>query len=79
MAGATSTRTPWWTWTWPTLPLIVLGIQVILLPHVPMIIPEIFVLVATVFAAVYHAEVVAQRSWLLPSENIVYVSRFPRP
>ena len=61
MACATSTRTPWWTWTWPALALIVLGIQAILLPNVPLIIPEVFVLVATVFAAVYHAEVVAHR------------------
>lgn len=61
MTCATSTRTPWWTWTWPALALIVLGIQKILLPNVPLIIPEVFVLVATVFAAVYHAEVVAHR------------------
>lgn len=61
MACATSTRMPWWTWTWPALALIVLGIQKILLPNVPLIIPEVFVLVATVFAAVYHAEVVAHR------------------
>jgi Ca2+:H+ antiporter len=61
MACATSTRTPWWTWTWPALALIILGVQAILHPDVPMTAPEAFVLVATVFAAVYHAEVVAHR------------------
>ncbi len=61
MASATPTRTPWWTWTWPALGLVILGVQAILRPDVPMSALEAFALVATVFAAVYHAEVVAHR------------------
>ena len=54
-------RTPWWTWTWP-------GLAWLLLLMVPFIgtgglvggVAGV-VLLATVFAAVYHAEVVAHR------------------
>src|SRR5215831_19615271 len=53
---------PWWTWTWPTLALIILGVQAVLHPDVPMSVLEALALVATVFAAVYHAEVVAHRT-----------------
>ena len=61
MTCATSTRTPWWAWTWPALALIILAVQAILDPDLPMTVPEACVLVATVLAAVYHAEVVAHR------------------
>ena len=61
MVSATSTGTPWWTWTWPALALTILGVQAILHPNVPMTVLEAGVLIATVFAAVYHAEVIAHR------------------
>ena len=54
-------RTPWWTWNWPVLAWL-------LLLMLPLIGTGGFVggvagvvLLATVFAAVYHAEVVAHR------------------
>jgi len=61
MPSANSTRTPWWSLTWPVLALIVLGVHTILSPSVPLAAAEAFALIATVFAAVYHAEVVAHR------------------
>jgi len=61
VASRTPTRPPWWTWTWPTLALIILGVQAVLHQDVPMSVLEALALVATVFAAVYHAEVVAHR------------------
>ena len=61
VASETPTRTPWWTWTWPALALIILGVQAIFGPGLPMAVLEALALVATVFAAVYHAEVVAHR------------------
>ena len=61
MRSATSTQTPWWTWTWPALALLLLGLHTLFGPGVPMAAAEAFALVATVFAAVYHAEVVAHR------------------
>jgi Ca2+:H+ antiporter len=61
MPSANSTRTPWWALTWPVLALVVLGVHTILSPSVPLAAAEAFALIATVFAAVYHAEVVAHR------------------
>src|ERR1700739_204227 len=56
-----SARIPWWTWTWIALALVVLGIHAAFRPGFPFAAAEAFVLIATVFAAVYHAEVVAHR------------------
>src|SRR5262245_60428935 len=58
---ATAGRTPWWAWTWPALAWIVLGIT--LFAGAPAVIAAAAgaVLIATVFAAVYHAEVIAHR------------------
>src|SRR5271169_6418900 len=61
MPSANSGRTPWWAWTWPVLALAVLGVHTILSPGIPFAAAEAFVLIATVFAAVYHAEVIAHR------------------
>jgi Ca2+:H+ antiporter len=61
MTAANSTGTPWWSWTWPVLALVVLGAHIVLSPSAPLAAAEAFALVATVFAAVYHAEVVAHR------------------
>jgi len=58
--GLTSTgRTPWWAWTWPLLSVIVLAIYFAFHPGRPFAALEAFTMIATVFAAVYHAEVVA--------------------
>lgn len=54
------TKTPWWTWTWPTLAWVVL----LLASFIDSAILRAFagiVLFATVFAAVHHAEVIAHR------------------
>ena len=61
MLSPDSARTPWWTWTWIVLALVVLGIHATLRPGLPFVAAEAFFLIATVFAAVYHAEVVAHR------------------
>jgi Ca2+:H+ antiporter len=59
MAG--DVRIPWWTWAWPLLAVIVLGVYFVLHPGGPFAVAEAFALISTVFAAVYHAEVVAHR------------------
>ena len=58
---ATSERTPWWAWAWPALAWAVLAVT--LFAGAPAIIAAAagVVLIATVFAAVYHAEVIAHR------------------
>src|ERR1700746_2758486 len=61
MPSTSSARTPWGTWTWIVLALVVLVIHATLRPGFPFVAAEAFALVATVFAAVYHAEVVAHR------------------
>src|SRR5260370_5928400 len=61
MPSVNSVRTPWWTWTWPVLALVVLGVHTTLSPGVPFAAAEAFALIAIVFAAVYHAEVIAHR------------------
>ncbi|HKN23973.1 MAG TPA: hypothetical protein VJX72_03930 [Candidatus Acidoferrum sp.] len=59
--GTTPTRIPWWSWTWPLLACVVLVLQFFLGSGGPLAAAEGFALIATVFAAVYHAEVVACR------------------
>src|SRR5258708_1740579 len=61
MPSVNSARTPWWTWTWPVLALVVLGVHATLRPGFPFAAAEAFVMLAACFAAVYHAEVVAHR------------------
>lgn len=56
-----STRMPWWAWTWPILAWLVLGASVALGLPAPLAAAAGAALIATVFAAVYHAEVVAHR------------------
>jgi Ca2+:H+ antiporter len=62
MVSSTPVSTPWWSWVWPLLAWVVLGIAVLggAMNGVVVTAAEI-VLIATVFAAVYHAEVVAHR------------------
>src|SRR5437660_860620 len=60
--GMAEARTPWWAWAWPLAAwLVLLSIAIVgkggLLAAVAGV-----VLIATVFAAVYHAEVVAHRT-----------------
>ncbi len=54
-------RTPWWTWIWPLLAWAVLLLTVFVGASGLMAAAAGAVLIATVFAAVYHAEVVAHR------------------
>jgi len=54
-------RTPWWSWLWPAVALVILGLQLAHWTGILLSAAEAFALVATVFAAVYHAEVVALR------------------
>lgn len=60
MSG-TPNRIPWWAWTWPSVACIVLGLQLLLGSGGGLAVLEVVALIGTVFAAVYHAEVVACR------------------
>jgi len=61
MAVGGTGKLPWWSWTWPLLACVLLGLQ-LMVPANPVVAGlEAFALIATVFAAVYHAEVVAHR------------------
>jgi Ca2+:H+ antiporter len=61
MASTDVARTPWWAWAWPLLAVIVLALYFAFHPGPPFPALEAFAVIATVFAAVYHAEVVAHR------------------
>ncbi|HEX3858850.1 MAG TPA: ionic transporter y4hA [Pseudolabrys sp.] len=61
MASATA-RTPWWAWAWPLLAWVILISTAIAGAGGIMAAIAGVVLIATVFAAVYHAEVVAHRT-----------------
>jgi len=55
------TRTPWWAWAWPLLAAVFLIIHLFIHAGGPFLVFETFALIAAVFAAVYHAEVIAHR------------------
>jgi Ca2+:H+ antiporter len=61
VAFADATRTPFWSWAWPALGVFILAISYLRGPNTLLISFACFALVTTVFAAVYHAEVVALR------------------
>jgi Ca2+:H+ antiporter len=61
MALGPATRIPWWAWAWPALATILLGLQLVWHIGGWFAALEAFALIAAVFAAVYHAEVVAHR------------------
>jgi Ca2+:H+ antiporter len=58
----TESRTPWWVWTWPVLAWVALIAAALLGTGGIVATIAGIVLIATVFAAVYHAEVVAHRT-----------------
>ena len=58
----TSMRLPWWTWTWPALAWLILLVTPFFGTGGLIAAIAGAVLIATVFAAVYHAEVVAHRT-----------------
>jgi Ca2+:H+ antiporter len=57
-----ATRTPWWAWTWPVLAWVVLLAAAVLGTGGLIAAIASIALIATVFAAVYHAEVVAHHT-----------------
>jgi Ca2+:H+ antiporter len=59
--AATGARIPWWAWAWPLLAWAVLVSTVVAGTSGVMAAAAGLALIATVFAAVYHAEVVAHR------------------
>jgi Ca2+:H+ antiporter len=61
MAIGTVTRIAWWAWVWPLLAWAMLALQLLLHGNAFITALEAFALIATVFAAVYHAEVVAHK------------------
>lgn len=61
MALADSARTPWWSYIWPSLGLLILLVRFAHGPAGVLTAAAAFALIATVFSAVYHAEVVALR------------------
>jgi Ca2+:H+ antiporter len=58
---ASATRTPWWAWAWPLLAWIVLLLTIVAGTGGIVTAAAAAALIATVFAAVYHAEVIAYR------------------
>src|SRR5262249_32093588 len=55
-------KTPWWSWTWPALAWLTLFLNVVVGTGTVIAVATGGVLIATVFAAVYHAELVADRT-----------------
>ena len=58
---AAATQTPWWAWTWPALAWAVLVVAFFLGGGGLVMALAGAILIATVFAAVHHAEVIACR------------------
>ena len=61
MAGMTAGRMPWWAWAWPLVACGVLATTFVTGMGGVLTAAAAAVLIATVFAAVYHAEVIAHR------------------
>jgi len=59
--ASTPQKCPWWAWAAPALACVVLLVQMFVGTGGPLAAAEALALVATVLAAVYHAEVVAHR------------------
>jgi len=58
----TIARTPWWAWTWPVLAWVILSVTPLASPAGFIAAAAGLALILAVFAAVYHAEVVAHRT-----------------
>jgi len=61
MATVAATRIPLWSWIWPALGMVILVVHFLLGPGTVLHVAEAVALIATVFAAVFHAEMVALR------------------
>lgn len=61
MAAMTTGRMPWWAWAWPLLACVVLVATFAAGKGSVLTAAAAMVLIATVFSAVYHAELVAHR------------------
>src|SRR5499427_4141676 len=61
MVSSTPVSTPWWSWVWPLLAWIILGIALATGVSGVVAAGAEIVVIATVFASVYHAEVIAHR------------------
>ncbi len=61
MASQLGGRLPWWSWTWPVLAFAIFGVKLFVGPVPVLSAVAGVVLMATVFAAVYHAEIVAHK------------------
>jgi Ca2+:H+ antiporter len=61
MAAGGTNATPWWAWAWPLLAWLILAVSMIASTGALLASFATFVLFATVFAAVHHAEVIAHR------------------
>ena len=55
-------RPPWWAWTWPSIAWVLLLVTAFIGADGFIAAMAGIVLIATVFAAVYHAEVIALRT-----------------
>ena len=55
-------RTPWWAWVWPALAWVIIAAAALVGVGGVMATAASVVLIATVFSAVHHAEVVAHRT-----------------
>ena len=55
-------RPPWWAWTWPSIACVLLLVTAFIGAGGFIAAMAGIVLIATVFAAVYHAEVIALRT-----------------
>lgn len=58
---ATAARTPWWAWAWPALACVIVLVMALAPASGFLAAAAAVILFGTVFAAVYHAEVVAHR------------------
>ena len=58
-----NTRMPWWTWASPLLAMLLLALSMtdVVTPNAIFATFAGIALIATVFAAVFHAEIIAQR------------------
>jgi Ca2+:H+ antiporter len=61
MARSSAQRTPWWTWAWPVLAWVMIVVSAVAGASGLIAAIDALALIATVFAAVHHAEIVAHR------------------